>query len=74
MTTLNNLPIGSTGKVISLVSLDKDRRRMLDLGFILGTKVKALFRSPLGDPTAYLVRGTIIAIRDADAKKIKIMI
>lgn len=74
MTTLNNLPIGSTGKVISLVSLDKDRRRMLDLGFILGTKVKALFRSPLGDPTAYLVRGTIIAIRDADAEKIKIMI
>lgn len=74
MTTLNNLPIGSTGKVISLVSLDKDRRRMLDLGFILGTKVKALFRSPLGDPTAYLVRGTIIAIRDADAEKIKIII
>lgn len=74
MTTLNNLPIGSTGKVISLVSLDKDRRRMLDLGFILGTKVKALFKSPLGDPTAYLVRGTIIAIRDADAEKIKIII
>lgn len=74
MTTLNNLPIGSTGKVISLVSLDKDRRRMLDLGFILGTKVKALFKSPLGDPTAYLVRGTIIAIRDVDAEKIKIMI
>ena len=74
MTTLNNLPIGCTGKVISLVSFDKERRRMLDLGFVTGTIVKALFTSPFGDPKAYLVRGTIIAIRDEDAQKIKIAI
>lgn len=74
MTTLNKLPIGCTGKVISLVSEDKERRRMLDLGFTVGTRVTNLFSSPFGDPTAYLVRGTIIAIREKDAEKIKITI
>jgi ferrous iron transport protein A len=74
MTTLNKLPIGYTGKVISLVSEEKERRRMLDLGFTKGTKITALFSSPFGDPTAYLVRGTIIAIRENDAKRIKITI
>lgn len=74
MTTLNRLPIGCTGRILSLVSLDKERRRMLDLGFTSGTSVKALFSSPFGDPKAYFVRGTIIAIRDEDARKIKIEI
>lgn len=74
MTTLNKLPIGYTGKVISLVSEEKERRRMLDLGFTIGAKITALFSSPFGDPTAYLVRGTIIAIRENDAKRIKITI
>lgn len=72
MITLNDLPIGHSGKVFSLMSYGKERRRMLDLGFVFGTKVTVLFSSPFGDPKAYWVRGTIVAIRDEDASKIKI--
>ena len=42
--------------------------RLLDLGFTCGSQVCCLFPSALGDPRAYLVRGTVIALRQADAK------
>ena len=50
------------------------RRRILDLGIIQGTNIKPVLRSPLGDPTAYEVRGSIIAIREEDSKLISIEI
>ena len=48
------------------------KRRILDLGIIEGTKIKPVFRSPLGDPTAYEVRGTLISLRKEDSKDIEI--
>lgn len=45
-------------------------QRIYDLGLIENTVIKALYKSPFNDPTAYLIRGTVIAIRDNDAKKI----
>lgn len=46
------------------------RRRLLDLGLLPGTEVRALMKSPLGTPTAYDVRGTVLALRSEDASKI----
>lgn len=46
------------------------RRRLLDLGFTEGTKVRCLFDAPGGDPKAYWVRGAIIALRREDAARI----
>jgi len=43
---------------------------MIDLGFVPGAIVKALHRSPAGDPTAYYIMGAVIALRDEDASKI----
>ena len=43
------------------------RRRLLDLGLIPGTRVTCQGRSPAGDPAAYLVRGTVVALRARDA-------
>lgn len=39
------------------------RRRLLDLGFVPSSEVTAELRSASGDPTAYRVRGTLIALR-----------
>lgn len=72
MDTLDNLPIGCAGKVVSLVAYEKNKRRLLDLGFTKGAVIESLFTSPAGDPTAYLIRGTIVAIRNEDAKNIEI--
>ena len=37
---------------------------------IEGTTIKPVFRSPLGEPTAYEVRGTLISLREEEAEKI----
>ena len=69
---LNTLPIGQIGTVSELVSHDSERRRMLDLGLVKGTRVAALQKSPSGDPVAYFIRGAVIALRTEDASKILI--
>ena len=51
---------------------DEMRRRFLDIGLIEGTGVLCLGRSPAGDPSAYLIRGAVIAIRHSDAATVAI--
>lgn len=46
------------------------RRRLMDIGFVEGTKVECVRISPFKDPKAYLVRGAVIALRKEDAKTI----
>ena len=42
----------------------------LDMGMVEGTKVECLGISPGGDPKAFLVRGSMLAIRDRDCRDI----
>jgi len=67
---LNHLPIGKKAKVKVLASERVIRRRMLDLGLIPDTVVEAVQRSPSGDPTAYFIRGALMALRSEEAGKI----
>ena len=71
---LNHIPMGKSGVVSSLLAQGKERRRMLDLGLVNGTRVEALQRSPSGDPVAYLIRGAVIALRSEDACKIVVQL
>lgn len=48
----------------------KLRQRLMDMGFVEGTKVKCVRISPFGDPKAYLIRGAVIALRKEDAATI----
>ncbi len=45
-------------------------QRLMDLGFVEGTKVRCVRISPFGDPKAYLVRGAVIALRNEDASTV----
>ena len=68
--SLSSLSPGQTGAVRLLLSEGETRRRFLDIGLIPGTKIVCMGRSPLGDPSLYLIRGKLIAIRKEDAKEI----
>lgn len=70
MKCLNHLAIGERAAVTALTVGGQARRRLLDLGLIDGTVVEAVLRSPFGDPTAYLIRGAVIALRGEDAGNI----
>lgn len=41
--------------------------RLMALGFVPGTTIRALRRAPLQDPTEYEVRGTRISLRSSEA-------
>ncbi|CUH96530.1 hypothetical protein P22_2620 [Propionispora sp. 2/2-37] len=70
--SLADICIGTTCK-ISSVDLDGLlKRRVLDLGILPGTSVECIRRSPAGDPVAYRVRGTTIALRSHDARQIRV--
>lgn len=61
------LNCGESGTICGIDAESGISRRLSELGFIAGTKVTCLANSPLGDPKAYFVRGTVIALRHADA-------
>ncbi len=69
---LSALQPGQKAKVIgiSAVCRGPQRRRMLDLGIVPGTVVEAELQNPSGDPTAYRVRGAMIALRREQAELI----
>ncbi len=69
---LSDLRPGQVGQIAALHTKGAMRRRLQDLGFLPGQWVKALQVSPLGEPTAYLVQGTMIALRKADAAQITV--
>lgn len=72
---LSALDPGESATVIRIVRAcrGKQRRRLMDLGILPGTLVEARMRSAGGDPTAYRVRGTLVALRREQANMIHII-
>lgn len=72
--SLASLKSGEQGKVLRIARSCRglERRRLLDLGVLPGTIIGVEMRSPSGDPTAYRVRETLIALRQEQATHIQI--
>ena len=71
---LSEVNVVTFAKVLNIDIQGELKRRFYDLGIIEGTDIEVLYRSPFKDPTAYKIRGTVIAIRKEDAEKIKVSI
>jgi len=71
---LSALRPGEDGRVLAISRRCRgaERRRLLDLGVLPGTIIRAEMRSPNGDPTAYRVRDALIALRAEQAELIRI--
>lgn len=67
---MSNLAPNQSAAVLSVAGPLGPRLR--DLGLIEGTQVECLMRSPLGDPSAYLIRGAVIALRGSDAELVSV--
>ena len=63
---LKEAKTSSKVRVKSVLAKGELRRRFLDLGIIEGTNIEVLYRGALGDPTAYFIRGAIIALREEE--------
>jgi Fe2+ transport system protein FeoA len=69
---LSELKPGQAATVERLEVAGEQRWRLMDLGLLPGTYVVAELRGPFGDPTAYRVRGALIALRREQARLIHI--
>ena len=68
--TLAALPLHESAYVTEIAAHPDMKRRLTDLGLISGTRVTCTAHSPAGDPRAYLIRGSVIALRNGDASSI----
>ena len=70
--TLEKLRPGQAGTVLALRLEGPLRRRLRDLGLVEGARLRCLGRSPLGDPSVYLICGAAIALRRTDCSRIEV--
>lgn len=71
--TLNNLNLEETAYIIENNIKKENKQLLTNLGLTKNTKVKCLYKSPFGDPTAYQIKNVILAIRKEDANQIMIL-
>ena len=72
ITTLNRLERWEKAVICGICLSAEKVKRLADYGIVEGGKISCIGISPLGDPKAYFVRGTVIALRDEDAERIKV--
>lgn len=70
--TLDQLQPRQQAVIVALEHTGAQRRRLMDLGFVPGTAVEVALNNPLGDPTAYRVRGAVIALRRTQSRLIQV--
>ena len=69
---LSELRLGERARVRALKLEGPLRRRLRDLGLVEGAELRCLGRSPLGDPSAYVLCGAVLALRRADCSRIEV--
>ena len=68
MVRMSDLLPGQSGLVLNTA----ENRQLRDIGLCCGCRVECVQKSPLGDPTAYRIRGAIMAVRMCDSQKIMV--
>lgn len=72
--TLREIPLGKAATVRSVDLDEAMQTRLGELGLVPGCPVRCLYAAASGDPRAYLVRGTVLAIRNCDASRIEVTV
>ena len=69
---LNDLCIDDMGIIKVINCNGVIRRRLMDIGFLPGSLVSCVLSSPSGNPRAYLIKGSLIALRNEDAGGVEV--
>lgn len=72
LTYLNRLVPGDTCMLEHIDVSAALESRLRNFGFVSGTKILCRYRSPDGNVTALELRGTVLALRTADLRHIRV--
>ena len=70
---LSELRTGERGVVVKVNGHGSFRKRIIEMGFVKGSKVKVILNAPLRDPIEYEIIGYKISLRREEAVKIEVI-
>ena len=70
---LSELKTGERGVVVKVNGHGGFRKRIIEMGFVRGNKVKVILNAPLRDPIEYEIIGYKISLRREEAAKIEVV-
>ena len=70
---LSELRTGERGVVVKVNGHGSFRKRIIEMGFVKGSKVKVILNAPLRDPIEYEIIGYKISLRREEASKIEVI-
>lgn len=68
--SLSSIALQNSAKICEVECSESLKNRLYDLGILENTIITPIFASPFGDPTAYLIKNAIIALRRKDCENI----
>ena len=70
---LSELKTGERGVIVKVNGHGGFRKRIIEMGFVKGSKVKVILNAPLRDPIEYEIIGYKISLRREEASKIEVI-
>lgn len=70
---LSELKTGEKAVVVKVYGHGSFRKRIIEMGFVKGNKVKVILNAPLRDPIEYEIIGYKISLRREEASKIEVI-
>ena len=70
---LSELGTGERGVIVKVSGHGSFRKRIVEMGFVRGNKVKVILNAPLRDPIEYEIIGYKISLRREEASKIEVI-
>lgn len=70
MTTLNDLAVGSCGRIIDVTGDDAVALRLMEMGLTEGEQIEFVGKAPLGDPLEFQIRGYRLSLRQSEAARV----
>ena len=71
-TGLHSIRPGAVAVVTRITAEPLLRQRLKAFGLVPGTKIRCCYRCPWGDVTALELRGSVLALRTKDLRKIRV--
>ena len=69
---LSELQPDEKGTIVKVGGRGAIRRRILDMGVVVGTEVEVERVAPLGDPVAIRVKGYVLSLRKEEASRVQV--
>jgi ferrous iron transport protein A len=72
MTSLAQLGVGQSAKIVQLSQNGESAQRLMEMGLTPGVQIRFIGSAPLGDPLEYELRGYKLCMRRAEAEQIEV--